>query len=168
MQGHPMHPSSLFFFRFPPLAATPFPTNNNNNNNNNTSQYHTDTEENCACILTRNAPAYGEEALAGGFYPNPLPDSSSLAATHPFCVFRTVAKNAHLPSQKMRFGLCLCVGRAVAKNAHLPSQKTRSASCFLRRSVFPSQKTLINVQIYAPSGITWVTVAKNAPPVCYC
>ena len=70
------------------------------------------------------------------------------------------------PSQKTRIhrrkkralDCVFCVGRAVAKNAHLPS-------CFLRRSVLPSQKTLINVQIYAPSGITWVTVAKNAPPV---
>ena len=66
--------------------------------------------------------------------------------------------------KKRTLDCVFCVGRAVAKNAHLPSQKTRSGSCFLRRSVLPSQKTLINVQIYAPSGITWVTVAKNAPP----
>ena len=65
--------------------------------------------------------------------------------------------------KKRALDCVFCVGRAVAKNAHLPSQKTRSGPCFLRRSVLPSQKTLINVQIYAPSGITWVTVAKNAP-----
>ena len=67
--------------------------------------------------------------------------------------------------KKRALDCVFCVGRAVTKNAHLPSQKTRSGSCFLRRSVLPSQKTRINVQIYAPSGITWVTVARNAPPV---
>ena len=139
--------------------------NNNNNNNTTTSQYHTDTEENCACILTRNAPAYGEEALAGGFYPNsflllhplqPHTHSASIGLSQKTRIYRR---------KKRALDCVFCVSRAVAKYAHLPSQETRSGSCFLRRSVLLSQKTLINVQIYAPSGITWVTVAKNAPPL---
>ena len=86
----------------------------------------------------------------------PHTHSASIGLSQKTCTYRR---------KKRALDRVFCVGRAVAKNAHLPSQKTRSGSCFLRRSVLPSQKTLINVQIYAPSGITWVTVAKNAPPV---
>ena len=85
----------------------------------------------------------------------PHTHSASIGLSQKTCTYRR---------KKRALDRVFCVGRAVAKNAHLPSQKTRSGSCFLRRSVLPSQKTLINVQIYAPSGITWVTVAKNAPP----
>ena len=57
----------LWFKDVTTVAAThPIKTDHNNNHNhNNTSLYHTDTEENCACILTGNTPAYGEEALGG-------------------------------------------------------------------------------------------------------
>ena len=89
----------------------------------------------------------------------PHTHSASIGLSQKTCTYRR---------KKRALDRVFCVGRAVAKNAHLPSQKTRFGPCFLRRSVLPSQKTLINVQIYAPSGITWVTVAKNAPPVKSC
>ena len=73
-----------------------------------------------------------------------------------------------LDAKKRALDCVFCVCNAVAKNTHLPSQKRRFGLCFLRRQSVPSQKTLINVQIYALSGITWVTVAKNAPPIKLC